>query len=62
MCRIYKKTQMIKNLSLTAFQEVYKISPHSETHKINVFLRESGDFLSLFISLLLTVVDVATLT
>lgn len=49
---------MIKNLLQTAFHKVCKSSPSSATHKSHYFLRESGDFLSPFISLLLwAVVD-----
>ena len=37
--RIYKKAQIIKNLSVTALCKVYKVSPAWTTHKLIDFYK-----------------------
>ena len=39
ICRIYKRTQIIKNLLYTAFHKVYKVYPDSITHKTEQFFK-----------------------
>ena len=46
ICRIYKKAQMIKDMSVTALCKVYRVSPDSTTHKLIDFIRVSGEFLT----------------
>lgn len=50
ICRINNKAQIVKNSSSTVFHEVKKVSPDSKLTKLGDFLKESGDFLSLFAS------------
>lgn len=37
-CRIYKRAQLTDRLSETVILEVYKVSPHSNIHKIVRFV------------------------
>lgn len=52
LCRIYKKEQIIKNLSLRHFTKFIKFLLRQQLTKLRDFLRESGVVLSLLISLL----------
>lgn len=53
---------MMKTLLDAVLHKVYKVSPNWATYKLNNFIRESGEFRTLCISmLLLTVVDVSVL-
>lgn len=52
LCRIYKKEQMIKNLSLRHFTKFIKFLLRQQLTKLRDFLRESGVVLSLLVSLL----------
>ena len=62
ICQIYKKAQIIKNLPETRLYKVTKVFLTQQLTKLSDFRRESGEFLSLVISLLLTAVHVAALT
>lgn len=52
LCRIYKKEQIIKNLSLRHFTKFIKFLLWQQLTKLRDFLRESGVVLSLLVSLL----------
>ena len=61
ICWINKKVQIMQNESETEFHTVYKVSPTQQLTKLTHLLRESGDFLHLFISSLVSTAVAVTI-